>query len=71
MTLISEPVDPQTLYLCKTRNFDVDLDTVLRQWKFTLQNKCIDEQYIYQQFLEQIYPADIIKTMEETVLYER
>lgn len=69
-SLISEPVDQQILYMCMRNNPDTDLDTVLRQWKYSLQYNQIDEQKVFRDFLSRIYPVDLIKTMEETLSYE-
>ena len=65
--LAEQKVDQQILYLCKEGNYDIDLDTVLCQWKYAIIHQLTDDAHIFNQFLAQIYSCDVLKSMEGTL----
>lgn len=65
--LAEQKVDQQILYLCKEGNYDIDLDTVLCQWKYAITHQLTDDAHIFNQFLAQIYSCDVLKLMEGTL----
>lgn len=60
-----EPVDPQIICLCKSGYYGLDLNTVLRQWKYSLtDSSLVTERSVMREYLTKILPVNVISVME-------
>ena len=66
----SEP-DFQTINMCENHIYSIDLNIVLQQWKYSVLHDDNTSADVFKRYLQQIYPDNLIMTMEEILCYER
>lgn len=69
--LEAEEIDSNILTMCDSGLHSQNLNTVLREWKYSMLNNMKAEQEVFRSYLVQIFSQDTLNAMEGILHYER